>query len=102
MARIFTRSGSEYDLFFFLLTRMQSGIVKMINPTGGFGFIKLDNEQKEVFFHVTAVNGGDEVFKNLRDQKVTFDVEEGRKGPQAVNVSLAAGAANDADFDMAA
>ena len=82
---------------------MQSGIVKMINPTGGFGFIKLDNEQKEIFFHVTAVNGGDEVFKSLRDQKVTFDVEEGRKGLQAVNVSLAAGkAANDDEFELAA
>ncbi|MBD0254663.1 MAG: cold-shock protein [Cytophagales bacterium] len=63
---------------------MQSGIVKFFNESKGFGFIKVEGSDKDVFVHVSGLI--DEVKE--RDQ-VTFEVEQGRKGPNAVNVRLA-------------
>lgn len=63
---------------------MKSGTVKFFNETKGFGFIKLDDSDQEVFVHVTGLR--DEIRQN---DKVTFDVEQGRKGPNAVNVKRA-------------
>ncbi|MBK2125516.1 cold-shock protein [Fangia hongkongensis] len=63
-----------------------TGEVKFFNETKGFGFIKPDNGGKDVFVHVTALGG----LQSLADQqRVTFDVEDGRRGPQAVNVQVA-------------
>ena len=64
------------------------GKVKWFNPTKGFGFIERDDKEKDVFVHVSAVrdagmNGLDE------GQALTFDVEDGRKGPSAVNLKTA-------------
>ena len=63
---------------------MNKGIVKFFNDQKGFGFIKEDDTDKEYFVHVSGLR--DEVREN---DEVTFDLEEGRKGLNAVNVKLA-------------
>lgn len=66
---------------------MKTGTVKWFDSAKGFGFISSD-EGKDVFVHFSAIvsNG----FKTLEEgQKVTFEVVEGARGPQASNVSLA-------------
>ena len=63
----------------------QSGAVKFFNEAKGFGFIKPDDGGKDIFVHVSALG----TLQSLaNDQKVVFDVEEGRRGPQAVNVQV--------------
>jgi cold shock protein len=55
----------------------------------GYGFIKPDNGEKDVFFHAQAIV--DTTFDELQEgEKVTFDVEQGPKGPAATNVRRAA------------
>lgn len=61
---------------------MKKGTVKFFNETKGFGFIKDENGQ-EVFVHVSGLK--EEIREN---DEVTFEVEQGKKGPNAVNVSL--------------
>ncbi len=63
---------------------MQSGIVKFFNESKGFGFIKVEGSDKDVFVHVSGLI--DEIKEN---DDVTFEIEQGRKGPNAVNVRLA-------------
>lgn len=57
------------------------GTVKFFNEEKGFGFIKHDNSNKETFVHANGLI--DQIEAN---DKVIFDVQEGRKGPNAVNV----------------
>ena len=65
---------------------MAEGIVKWFNDSKGFGFIEQE-DGPDVFVHHTGINGNG--FKSLREgESVTFDVEEGRKGPSAVNVTV--------------
>lgn len=63
---------------------MKRGTVKFFNKTKGFGFIKDDETQKEYFVHISGLV--DEVSDN---DEVTFELKEGKKGLNAVNVSLA-------------
>lgn len=64
---------------------MQEGIVKWFNAEKGFGFISRENGD-DVFVHFSAIQG--DGFKTLEEgQRVTFDVVEGPKGPQAANVA---------------
>jgi len=63
---------------------MKEGIVKFFNETKGFGFIKENDSEKEHFVHISGVN---ESTLN-EDDEVTFELEEGRKGLNAVNVTL--------------
>lgn len=61
----------------------------------GFGFIKPDDGGKDVFFHAQSLV--DIAFDDLQEgDQVTFDVEQGPKGPAATNVRLNAGAGHDA------
>jgi cold shock protein len=61
------------------------GKVKWFNPTKGFGFIEREDKEKDVFVHVSAVrNSGMDVLNE--GQALTFEVEEGAKGPSAVNL----------------
>lgn len=63
---------------------MQKGTVKFFNEAKGFGFIKSDEGAKEYFVHSTGLKE-----KIKENDIVTFDVEEGQKGPMAVNVTKA-------------
>ena len=63
---------------------MSNGTVKFFNADKGFGFIIPDDGGKDVFVHVNGLNGN---HINEGD-KVSYDVEEGKKGPNAVNVQV--------------
>lgn len=64
---------------------MTTGTVKWFNETKGFGFITPSDGGKDVFVHFSAI--ASEGFRTLAEgQQVTFEVENGPKGPQAVNV----------------
>lgn len=63
---------------------MPEGKVKWFNEKRGFGFIEQE-DGSDIFVHYSAIEGAG--FKTLREgQKVTFEVREGPKGLQAVNV----------------
>lgn len=62
----------------------QTGFVKWFNRTKGFGFINPDNGGQEVFVHYSGIAG--EGYKNLFEgDKVTFDLVDKGRGPQAQN-----------------
>jgi CspA family cold shock protein len=63
---------------------MAEGTVKWFNESKGFGFIEQENGP-DVFVHFSAISG--DGFRTLNDgDRVSFDVVEGQKGPQAANV----------------
>jgi cold shock protein len=66
---------------------MASGTVKWFKSDLGYGFIAPDEGGKDLFTHHTAIqmNG----YKTLSEgDRVTFDIEKGKKGPQAANVTV--------------
>jgi CspA family cold shock protein len=62
---------------------MNKGTVKFFNKTKGFGFIRDDEDGKEYFVHISGLI--DQINEN---DEVTFDLQEGRKGLNAVNVKI--------------
>ena len=62
-----------------------NGKVKWFNGQKGYGFIEREDKEKDVFIHVSALRDAD--MKGLEEgQALTFDIEEGHKGPNAVNL----------------
>lgn len=63
------------------------GKVKWFNETKGYGFIEKEDGSGDVFVHYSAIQKAG--FKSLQQgQVVEFDVTEGKRGPQAVNVNI--------------
>jgi len=64
---------------------MANGTVKWFNAEKGYGFITPDDGSKDLFVHHTSILA--DGYKTLSEgAKVSFDAEEGQKGPQAKNV----------------
>jgi CspA family cold shock protein len=63
---------------------MATGTVKFFNVTKGFGFITPDGGSKEVFVHSTGL-----IDKIREGDNVSYEMEEGKKGPNAVKVKIA-------------
>jgi len=64
---------------------MPTGTVKWFNDDKGFGFITPDDNSRDLFVHQSAI--ASEGFRSLAEgAKVSFETEEGDKGPRAVNV----------------
>jgi cold shock protein len=87
MLFFFTASWRNVSRFWFMekeIKAMAQGTVKWFNESKGFGFITAD-DGTDVFVHHTSIQGGG--FKTLAEgDKVSFDIEEGPKGPKAINV----------------
>lgn len=65
---------------------MANGSVKWFNDRKGYGFIEQE-DGSDVFVHHSGING--EGFKSLKEgDQVSFDIEQGEKGPAAVNVEV--------------
>jgi len=63
---------------------MQEGTVKFFNEEKGFGFITPKNGGSEIFVHVTGLS------ESIRENdEVRYDIADGKKGPNAVNVVVA-------------
>ncbi len=61
---------------------MQTGVVKFFNESKGYGFIVDDQSQKEIFVHITGLNG-----LTIREQdQVSYEIVDGKKGLNAVKV----------------
>jgi len=68
-------------------TKMATGTVKWFSDEKGFGFITPDDNGKDLFVHHSAIQGSG--FRSLAEgAKVSYDAEQGPKGPAAANVQL--------------
>jgi len=78
--------ASQYFLKEVIL--MNKGTVKWFNAQKGYGFITNAETNEDIFVHFSGISG--EGFKTLEEgQQVTFDITEGNRGLQAVNVTVA-------------
>ena len=64
------------------------GKVKWFNPNKGYGFIEREDKEKDVFVHSSAVRDAGLKYLNEGDE-LTFEVENGEKGPAAINLKKA-------------
>ncbi|MCA9510115.1 MAG: cold-shock protein [Myxococcota bacterium] len=69
---------------------MARGTVKWFSDQKGYGFIEPEDGTKDIFVHYSAIEG--DGFRTLHEgQAVQFETGDGRKGPEARNVKIAAG-----------
>jgi CspA family cold shock protein len=61
---------------------MKTGTVKFFNTKSNFGFIRCNEDSKEYYVHGNDIEGG----VLMADDKVSFELKEAKRGPQAVNV----------------
>lgn len=73
--------GLIFLQYFFYMTTQYKGTVKFFNEEKGFGFIKHEESNKETFVHVNGL-----IHEIQADDRVEFELQEGRKGMNAVNV----------------
>ena len=72
-------------LAFSLFAAMDQGTISRLMDKG-YGFIKRENEEKDLFFHSTEVEGVE--FNDLKEgETVSFEIEDGEKGPRALKVT---------------
>ncbi len=65
---------------------MQKGIIARLKKDGGFGFIKIEGNEKDLFFHANDLQNV--AFDDLNEgDTLEFEVTQGQKGPQASNIS---------------
>ncbi|RZF21480.1 MULTISPECIES: cold-shock protein [Halobacteriovorax] len=69
-----------------LQNELKTGKVKFFNEAKGFGFIKPDTGDGDLFVHISAVESGN---KLANDDKVTYMIGEGKRGPCAMKVKKA-------------
>jgi CspA family cold shock protein len=73
-----------------VIFKVATGTVKWFNDAKGYGFIQPDDGSKDVFVHHSNISGSG--FKTLAEgAKVEFEVQQGQKGPEAINVVPTAG-----------
>ena len=66
---------------------MVKGTVKWFNPRKGYGFITIEDEEKDIFVHYSAIKGGEDEFKTMYEGDIVeFEIVEGEKGQQASEV----------------
>jgi cold shock protein len=70
---------------------MAAGTVKWFSNETGFGFITPDDQSKDLFVHHSAIARADGYRSLDEGAKVSFEAEQGPKGPKAVNVNVHAG-----------
>ncbi len=64
---------------------VSTGVVKFFNSAKGYGFIKADDQEKDIFVHYSGIVGNG--YRSLNEgDRVEFVIEEGRKGPEAKEV----------------
>jgi CspA family cold shock protein len=68
---------------------VNTGTVKWFDATKGFGFISPENGSKDVFVHHSGINSGGSYASLDEGQRVSYEVEQGPKGPSARNVTAA-------------
>ena len=68
---------------------MPTGTVKFFNSRKGYGFITADEDETDVFVHYSNIVASENEFRTLnKGDEVSYDVEPGRKGPEARNVNV--------------
>ena len=68
---------------------MVNGFVKWFNPSKGFGFISVPNQEKDVFVHFSNIVTVEGEFASLNEgDEVEFETQEGQKGTEAINVKV--------------
>jgi CspA family cold shock protein len=66
------------------MNNQEKGTVKFFNEQKGFGFITPESGSKDIFVHITNLNGA----SLAEGQTVAFETQEGRKGPEAINIEV--------------
>lgn len=67
---------------------MLKGTIKFFNEVQGFGFIEPSEKGKDVFFHFSGMKNKAQVTKNDKGKPVEYELKEGKKGPEADNISI--------------